>query len=194
MKELVSVRYRLKNLALMDVINAYKAKYADLMSVGKYYEEYFKVNHFHPTEYGKVDTIRALYTTDYAQMTHSLLGFTASNEHTSQVEIFAKDINTFKRGKNYQPLSKTKFNKHFTQDFTRTEVSFKPIMALVFGDDEATSFVFVPNDNGGGHMRGKALTSHYDKEALTFEVVIFEDDVTQHTRDNFEFVGYEETE
>lgn len=169
------VKLKLKNKELLEQVNAYFNKYRQMKNIGNLYVSRLE-------ESGHKD-VKAIYNTNYTEATHELVGFQiiSNDESKWYQEIFHSDLNTFKKGKTYQPLKKNKFNKETTQNFELTKVTYKPLLEVIYGEE--IPVVFVNDDPEHPYIRVKSLNMKL--EDGEFIVTIERRDMTDHTKANF---------
>lgn len=174
------VKLKLKNKDLLEEVNAYFNKYRQMKNLGNLYVARLE-------ESGHTD-VKAIYNTNYTEATHELVGFQIISKDESKwyQEIRHSDLNTFKKGKTYQPLKKNKFNKETTQNFELTKVTYKPLLNVIYGEDDP--LVFVNDDPDKPYFRVKAVNMKL--EDGDFIVEIERRDMTAHTLEHFEVLGY----
>ena len=171
------VRLKLVNADLIKVVEEYKQNYITMKQISYSYLNLFK-------ELG-YDGVRSIFTTNYTEGFDELVGFqklSVNPEHKEYEEMFNKYLNTFKRGKTFQPLKKSNFNKETTGNFTKTKVSYTPIVEVIYGSPE--TMVYEEGTDGEiGYLRVKSFST--DSQDDGFYVEVERRDITQHTLDNF---------
>lgn len=126
-------KFELVNEELKQQVLDQYQKLMDLIELGSFYTNKFK-------EECNLTDIKTRISTDIVQQKVTLEGFGAFDQSGAPIEIFNDDIRTFARGKPYQPLKKTKFNKEKTNDFVDCVVDLKPMYELLKGDNDHLDF------------------------------------------------------
>lgn len=173
------VRLKLVNEDLLKVVEDYKENYIKMKEISLLYLNLFK-------ELG-YDNVQTCFTTNYTEGFDELVGFQQESDdelsYLRPKEMFNKYLNTFKRGKNYQPLKKSNYNKEITQNFTKTKVSYLPLIEVIYGTSETMVYVDGEGDENG-YLRVKSFST--DSKEDGFYVEVERRDLTEHTLKNFE--------
>lgn len=161
-------------------IKEYYIKYIKMRAIGR---EYNKM--FNNAGYEKVE---AVFQTDYAAKTHKLLGFRISGDLKSETSVDKfpeiRDPNLNKlNSKLIQPLKKNKFNKEKTSNFEDLIVCYDPILQAVFNSTYPFKEEII---NGKSEFYLKSLNYSFENEKFVIEIL--EEDITDHIRNNFDFI------
>lgn len=172
------VRLKLVNSDLIKVVEEYKQNYITMKQISYTYLNIFK-------KYGD-EGVRSIFTTNYTEGFDELVGFQKPSGDPDQKEfeeLFNGYLNRFKPGKTYQLLRKnSNFNKETTGNFTKTKVSYTPIIEVIYGSPE--TMVYEEGTDGEiGYLRVKSFST--DSQDDGFYVEVERRDITQHTLDNF---------